>query len=88
MAPIGYRSDHLHSHLGSQEFFMSFLALNWHTCLSALMEISRVLVVISGLGKVEARLKLAVVDAVLGKLTSHGKHEIHGFRIIHCVEIV
>jgi hypothetical protein len=52
------------------------------------MEISRVLVVISGLGKVEARLKLAVVEAVLGKLTGHGKHEIHGFRIIHCVEIV
>ena len=32
----------------------------------------------SGLGKVEAGLKLAVVDAVLGKLAGHGKHEIHG----------
>ena len=88
MAPINYRSDHLHFHLGSQELFVPFLALNWQTYLSSLMEISRILVVISGLGKVEARLKLAVVDAVLGKLASHGKHEIHSFRIIHCVEIV
>jgi hypothetical protein len=28
------------------------------------------------------------VNAVLDKLTSHGKHEIHGFRIIHCMDIV
>jgi hypothetical protein len=28
------------------------------------------------------------VNAVLDKLTSHGKHEIHGFRIIHCMGIV
>ena len=46
------------------------------------------MIILSGLGKVEARLKLAVVDAVLGKLTGHGKHEIHGFGIIHCVEFV
>ena len=73
---------------GSSWLCQSLSALDWYLSINILNELSWVLLIASGLGKAEARLKFTVVNAVLDKLTSHGKHEIHGFRIIHCMDIV